>query len=81
MKKEEHVEEPVEIPAAALSPAALDGVIKDFIFREGTDYGEYEFSLEQKIDAVKRQLESGKAAIMWDEISESCTLVVRAGGK
>ncbi len=40
--------EPVEIPYAALSSEALRGVIEAFVLREGTDYGEREFTLAQK---------------------------------
>ena len=37
------------IPAEQLSADALQGLIEEFITREGTDYGEVEWSLDQKV--------------------------------
>ena len=50
------------IPWQDISPDALDNLIESFVLREGTDYGEHERSLEQKVADVKRQLQSGEAA-------------------
>ena len=36
------------IPIERLSPEAIQGVIEEFILREGTDYGEKETSMETK---------------------------------
>lgn len=60
-----------------LSEEALRGVIESFILREGTDYGEYEYSLDQKISQVFRQLERGEAEIVYDLIDESCDLRIK----
>jgi uncharacterized protein YheU (UPF0270 family) len=43
----------IEIPADKLSAEVLHAVIEEFILREGTDYGSYEVSLENKIDQVR----------------------------
>ena len=69
---------PVEIPFTELSADALQGVIESFVLREGTDYGEREFSLEQKVAHVRRQLERKEAQIMFDPDTETVTLVVRS---
>ena len=69
--------EPVEIPASALSPEALRGVIEHYVLREGTDYGAQEASFERKIQDVMRQLERREARIVFDPASESVTLVPR----
>ena len=47
------------IPWQDLAPETLDNLIESFVLREGTDYGEQERSLEQKVSDVKRQLKSG----------------------
>ncbi len=65
----------MEIPHTALSPDALRGVIEEFISREGTDYGDQEFSLEDKIAQVRSQLESGEVVLTFDEESETCNLI------
>ena len=65
----------VEIPHAALGKATLDGVIEEFVTREGTDYGETEYALEQKKAAVLEQLERGQAFVVFDPDSQSCNIV------
>lgn len=65
----------IKIPIEALSADALDGVIDDYVMREGTDYGHHEFDLEQKRDAVRRQLRSGRAVITYDSITHTTTIL------
>ncbi len=67
----------IEIPPAQLSPDILQAVIEEFITREGTDYGVEDYSLEQKVQQVKRQLEEGKVIIVYDPVVESCTLLLK----
>lgn len=66
---------PVEIDPALLTPAALQGVLEQFVLREGTDYGAVETSLASKVADVRRQLERGEARIVFDPVTESVTLV------
>jgi uncharacterized protein YheU (UPF0270 family) len=63
------------IPQSALSAEALLGVIKEFVTREGTEYGAQEVSLETKVRQVQKQLERGDVVIVFDEGSESVDLV------
>lgn len=67
--------EPVEIPYTALSPEALHGLAESFVLREGTDYGEREFTHAQKVAQVISQLECGEARILYDPETESVTLL------
>jgi uncharacterized protein YheU (UPF0270 family) len=67
----------VEVPADALSPEALERLIEDFATREGTDYGEREYSLTEKCAQVRRGIERGEVVIVFDPKSESATLVTR----
>ena len=48
------------IPWQDLSPETLENLIESFVLREGTDYGEHERTLEQKVADVKRQLQCGE---------------------
>jgi uncharacterized protein YheU (UPF0270 family) len=66
--------EPVQIPASRLSPEALDGLIEEFVTRDGTDFGEREHTVEQKKSAVARQLERGEVVILFDPESETCNI-------
>ena len=70
----------VPIPHEELSPDALRGVIEAFVLREGTDYGAREFSLEEKVVHVQRQLERGEARIMFDQETETVDIVPVAPG-
>jgi len=63
--------EAIVVPYGELSPEALRGVIEAFVLREGTDYGEREFSLEQKVLHVRSQLERGEAQVLFDPDTES----------
>jgi uncharacterized protein YheU (UPF0270 family) len=51
-------------------------VIESFVLREGTDYGERECSLEQKVEQVRAQLERGQARILFDPDTNTVTLEV-----
>lgn len=65
------------VPPEQLSDEALQGVIEEFITREGTDYGEHEFSLADKVKQVRAQLKAAMVQIVFDVRSETCTLMTR----
>ncbi|MDD9890193.1 MAG: YheU family protein [Gammaproteobacteria bacterium] len=65
----------MEIPYTELSAEALTGVIEEFISREGTEYGAREYSMDEKIEQVMRQLAAGEVKIFFDDESQSCNLV------
>ena len=65
------------IPWQDLSPETLDNLIESFVLREGTDYGEHDRSLEQKVNDVKRQLKSGDVVLVWSELHETVNIMPR----
>jgi len=65
----------LKIPFDQLSIEALQGVLEEFVTRDGTDYGEVETPLETKINQVLNQLKSGKAVIVFDPESETCNIL------
>lgn len=65
------------IPWQDLSPDTLDNLIESFVLREGTDYGEHERSLEQKVNDVKRELKSGDVVLVWSELHETVNIMPR----
>jgi len=65
----------VELAPDQLSPAALRGLVEEFVSREGTDYGHADRALEGKVADVYRQLESGEARIVFDLESETASIV------
>ena len=66
-----------KIPVEALSPQALDGLIEEFVTRDGTDYGAEERTLDDKKDAVRRQLDSGDVAIVFDPETQTSNIVLQ----
>lgn len=65
------------IPWKELDSDTLDNLIESFVLREGTDYGEQERSLEQKVNDVRRQLSSGEAVLVWSELHETVNIMPR----
>jgi uncharacterized protein len=62
------------IPVNRLSPEALQGVIEEFISRDGTDYGVAEVSLETKFRQVRHGLETGLAVLVFDDETETTNI-------
>ncbi len=67
----------IPIPHRRLSPEALRGVIEEFITREGTDYGEREYTLEEKVAQVEAALERSEAILLFDDESGRCHIATR----
>lgn len=65
----------VIVPQAKLSEEAFNGLIDEFILREGTDYGQREFTLEEKHAQIHRQLNNGSVLIVFDMAAESASLM------
>ncbi|MCC6714775.1 MAG: YheU family protein [Gammaproteobacteria bacterium] len=63
------------VPHRELSAAALRGVVESFVLRDGTDYGEREFTFEQKVAQVMRQLEDGEARVVFDSKTGTVDIV------
>ena len=68
----------IQILPSQLSPEALRAVVESFVLREGTEYGEREFSLDEKVAQVLRQLERDEARIVFDPQTQSVNIVVGA---
>ncbi len=63
------------VPYEQLEPETLNNVIEEFVTRDGTDYGAVEVSLESKISQVLNQLKSKKAVLVFDNQTETCTIL------
>jgi uncharacterized protein YheU (UPF0270 family) len=64
----------VVVPYTELTPDLLHAVVESYVLREGTDYGEKEFSLEDKVAHVISQLERGDAQIVFDPETETVSI-------
>ena len=67
-------QEPVFVPHRELACSTLRAVIESFVLREGTDYGEREHSLQQKVTSILQQLDSGEAQLVFDPNSETVSI-------
>ncbi|SBS24806.1 hypothetical protein MAQ5080_00105 [Marinomonas aquimarina] len=65
------------IPFDSLERETLENVLNDIVSRDGTDYGEYDLSLEQKREQALRALKSGEAVLLFDTESETIQLVAK----
>ena len=63
------------IPKVSLSEEALNGLIEEFILREGTDYGHSEATLEDKKNRVLKQLNSKMVQIVYSSSTGNTTLL------
>lgn len=61
------------IPYEQLSPEALQGLIEDFVTRDGTDNGD-ETPLSVRIERVRSALEKKDAVIVFDPETQQCSL-------
>lgn len=68
-------EKPLEIEPEQLSEGALSSLIESFVLREGTDYGFQEVTFEKKVLQVRQQLDRKEIKIIFDQTSETVSLV------
>lgn len=63
------------IPYAEIQPDTLISLIEEFVSRDGTDYGEEEICLADKVEQVRAKLVSGEAIILFSESTGQCNIV------
>jgi uncharacterized protein len=63
------------IPYQQLNPDTLQALIEAFVLREGTDYGDSELSLAEKVAIVMSQIQRGSVVICYSEEEESVDLL------
>lgn len=68
-------DETMIIPWQELDPDTLNNLLEHFVLQEGTEYGEQDVSLADKVEAVRQQLRQGSAVIVYSELHESINIV------
>ena len=63
------------IPAEQLSPETLHSIVESYVLQEGTDYGEQEKTLTEKVDDVKRLLKTGEVVLVYSELHETVNIL------
>ncbi|GAB2504278.1 YheU family protein [Microbulbifer agarilyticus] len=65
------------IPFKQLPPETLQNLLEEYATRDGTDYGEREVSLVDKVSSLRRQLED-KIIVIWFEPGEESVNLILA---
>ncbi|WED26476.1 YheU family protein [Vibrio sp. DW001] len=65
------------IPWQEIDSETLENLIKEFVLREGTDYGQSETTLDDKVNQVRTQLKTGEAVIVFSELHETVDIKLK----
>ena len=65
------------IPFETIDNETLQSLVESFVLREGTDYGEVEISMQEKVDQIIEQLRLGDIVIEYSEEHESVTIIAK----
>ena len=63
------------IPITDLTEATLMNIIEGFVLREGTEYGEADVSLADKVQQVYKQLTLGDVLLVYSELHETVNII------
>ncbi|NCP65141.1 MAG: YheU family protein [Paraglaciecola sp.] len=63
------------IPYEQLNETTLYNLIESFVLQEGTEYGEQDVSLADKVAQVITQLQSGESLVVYSELHETVNIV------
>jgi hypothetical protein len=63
------------IPFDSIDNETLQSLVESFVLREGTDYGEVEIGLQEKVEQIIEQLRSGDIVIEYSEEHESVNII------
>lgn len=66
------------IPWQDIAPETLHSILESVVLREGTDYGEHEKSLSDKVADLYTQLKNGDIVIVWSELHETLNIMPSA---
>jgi len=66
---------PIIVPWKDLPPDTLTNLIEEFVTRDGTDYGDQEVATSTKVEQVRTQLKQKEAFIVFDEVTESVSVM------
>ncbi|GAB5449720.1 MAG: YheU family protein [Halioglobus sp.] len=65
----------VEVPRQRLAADVLHALLEEYASRDGTDYGEREKSLQEKVAALEMQLQRSELRLLYEMESEQWDLV------
>jgi uncharacterized protein len=65
------------IPIEELGRDTLLSIIESYVLQEGTEYGEQDVSLADKVQQVLTQLKLGEAFVVFSELHETVNIVAK----
>ncbi len=68
----------IEVPWDAIDPDTLYRLVEEFVTREGTDYGQQEFSLDTKVQQILAGLKRRQWLIIVDTAMQNTHIVEAA---
>jgi hypothetical protein len=63
------------IPHDQLQPETLRALVEEFVTRDGAIHGHADVPIESQISTLLRQIQAGAAVIVYDQASESCSVI------
>ena len=75
-KPTDHREEGVDLPWARIEPETLQNLVREFVTRDGSNWGDTAGTLEEKVEQVLRQLRESKVKVVFDLTSQTANIVV-----
>ncbi|KXI30146.1 YheU family protein [Paraglaciecola hydrolytica] len=63
------------VPINEIAHETLVNLIEGFVLQEGTEYGEQDVNLQDKVLQVLTQLKSGEAFVVYSELHETVNIV------
>ena len=75
--KHDKKEKGVIVPHSDLSETALQGLLEEFVSRDGTDSGYTKLTLAQRAAQVRRQLDRGEAVVVFNEQTQTANIILR----
>ena len=67
----------VEVPLQRLQSDVLQALLEEFASRDGTDYGERESPLEQKVEALRARLQRRDLLLLYETEGEHWDILPR----
>ncbi|MEM1405085.1 MAG: YheU family protein [Pseudomonadota bacterium] len=67
----------IRVPIDRLDGDTLSALLEEFASRDGTDYGESETPLDQRVSQLRHQLDSGEVQLLFEASEERWDLVSR----
>ncbi|MGY8870838.1 MAG: YheU family protein [Pseudomonadales bacterium] len=64
------------VPIESISAQALEGLIEEFVTRDGTDYGYDETPLASRVEQIKKKLKNKEIVVLFNEATDEVNLVL-----